>query len=55
MGIILITRNQGVAAPGVDSVDIKVNAEGFVDPNGTVASYWVISESGASGRWAIPK
>lgn len=55
MGIILITRGQGVAAPGVDSVDIKVNNEGFVDPNGTAANFWIISESGANGRWAIPK
>ena len=55
LGIILITRNQGVAAPGVDSVDIKVNADGFVDPGGEAAGYWVISESGAGGRWAIPK
>ncbi len=55
MGIILITRGQGVAAPGVDTVDIKVSTEGFVDPNGELASYWILSESTASGRWAIPK
>jgi len=54
-GLHLLTKSLGSAAPCVDDINIKVNADDFVDPIGTLMPHWILSESSQGGRWAIGK
>lgn len=52
LGLKLITKSTGTQG---DAIQIKVDATGFPDPNGTLTDHWVLSEGVNGGRFAVVK
>lgn len=52
-GLKIVSRNQG-GFPSSD-IDIKIDANDFYSPTGTLTGHWILTETVQFGRMALPK